>query len=58
MIGYESTPVRQIVAIVVSVQSKMAQKFYFEKVRNLSSPIDFSTSERMPGVLEYGVFLK
>ena len=43
VIGYESTPVKQIVAILRVSAEQDGQKIYFEKVECLSSPIDFST---------------
>ena len=43
VIGYESTPVKQIVAILRVSAEQDGQKIYFEKVEGLSSPIDFST---------------
>lgn len=41
VIGYESTPVKQIVAILRVSAEQDGQKIYFEKVEGLSSPIDF-----------------
>ena len=43
VIGYESTPVKQIVAILRVSAEQDGQKIYFEKVEGLSSAIDFST---------------
>ena len=43
VIGYESTPVKQIVAILRVSAEQDGQKIYFEKVEGLSFPIDFST---------------
>lgn len=46
VIGYESTPVKQIVAILRVSAEQDGQKIYFEKVEGLSSPIVFDV-ERM-----------
>lgn len=43
VIGYESTPVKQIVAIARVSAEQDGEKIYFEKIEGLSSPIDFST---------------
>lgn len=42
IIGYESTPVKQIVAIGRVIAEQDGEKIYFEKIEGLSSPIDFS----------------
>ena len=43
VIGYESTPVKQIVAIGRVSAEQDGEKIYFEKIEGLSSPIDFAT---------------
>lgn len=43
IIGYESTPVKQIVAIGRVSAEQDGEKIYFEKIEGLSSPIDFAT---------------
>ena len=43
IIGYESYPVKQIVAI-----GKDGEKIYFEKVEGLTSPIDYATLKGCP----------
>jgi 5-methylcytosine-specific restriction protein B len=43
VIGYESTPVKQIVAILRVSAEQDGEKIYFEKLEGLSSPIDFAT---------------
>ena len=48
VIGYESTPIKQIVAILRVSAEQDGQKIYFEKVEGLSSPIDFSTLKECP----------
>ena len=42
VIGYESTPVKKIVAILRVSREHAEERIYFEKVEGLSSPIDFS----------------
>ncbi len=43
IIGYESTPVKQIVALLKVSAEQDGEKIYFEKLEGLSNPIDFST---------------
>lgn len=43
VIGYESTPVKQIVALMRISAEQDGEKIYFEKLEGLSSPIDFAT---------------
>lgn len=43
IIGYESNPVKQIVAIGRVSAEQDGQQIYFEKVEGLSTPIDYST---------------
>ena len=43
VIGYESTPVKQIVAIFRVNAEQDGERIYFEKLEGLSSPIDFAT---------------
>ena len=43
VIGYESTPVKQIVAILRISAEQDGEKIYFEKLEGLTSPVDFST---------------
>ena len=43
IIGYESTPVKQIVAIGRVSAEQDGEKIYFEKIEGLSSPVDFAT---------------
>ncbi|MBP6874284.1 MAG: EVE domain-containing protein [Clostridia bacterium] len=43
IIGYESNPVKQIVAIGKVSAEQDGERIYFEKVEGLSSPIDYST---------------
>lgn len=48
IIGYESTPVKQIVAIGKVSAEQDGEKIYFEKVEGLSSPIDYATLRDCP----------
>jgi 5-methylcytosine-specific restriction protein B len=48
VIGYESTPVKQIVAIMRISAEQDGEKIYFEKLEGLSSPIDFATLKTCP----------
>ena len=43
VIGYESTPVKQVVALMRISAEQDGEKIYFEKMEGLSSPIDFAT---------------
>ena len=43
VIGYESTPVKQIVALLCISAEQDGEKIYFEKLEGLSSPIDYAT---------------
>lgn len=48
VIGYESTPVKQIVAVFRVSAEQDGQRIYFEKLEGLSSPIDFATLKSCP----------
>ncbi len=48
IIGYESNPVKQIVAIGKVSAEQDGEKIYFEKIEGLSSPIDYSTLKSCP----------
>ena len=41
IIGYESTPVKQVVAILEVTKEQDGERVYFKKVESLSYPIDF-----------------
>lgn len=43
VIGYECTPVKQIVAILRISAEQDGEKIYFEKLERLSTPVDFAT---------------
>lgn len=48
IIGYESTPVKQIVAIARVSAEQDGEKIFFEKIENLASPIDYTTVKGCP----------
>ena len=48
IIGYESYPVKQIVALCKVSAEQDGEKFYFEKVESLVSPIDYLTLHECP----------
>lgn len=57
VIGYESTPVKQIVAILRVSAEQDGQKIYFEKVEGLSSQIDFSTLKNAQNLRKWNISL-
>jgi len=48
IIGYESNPVKQIVAIGKISAEQDGEKIYFEKTEGLTSPIDYQTIKNCP----------
>ena len=48
VIGYESNPVKQIVAIGKITAEQNGEKLFFEKVEGLASPIDYATLKGCP----------
>ena len=48
IIGYESNPVKQIVAIGRVIAEQDGEKLFFEKVEGLTSPIDYATLKGCP----------
>lgn len=50
IIGYESTPIRQVVAILEVIKEQDEERIYFKKVESLSSPIDLSLLKACPGL--------
>jgi 5-methylcytosine-specific restriction protein B len=48
IIGYESKPVKQIVAIGKVSSEQDGEKIYFEKIEGLTSPIDYSALKSCP----------
>ncbi|MGN0648775.1 MAG: AAA family ATPase [Oscillospiraceae bacterium] len=56
IIGYESTPVKQIVAIGRVSAEQDGEKIYFEKIEGLSSPIDFAALKECPELAKMEYF--
>lgn len=50
IIGYESTPIKQVVAILEVTKEQDGERIYFKKVESLSSPIDFALLKACPGL--------
>ena len=48
VIGYESTPVKQIVALAKVCAEQNGEDIFFEKVEGLSAPIDYSALKDCP----------
>jgi len=48
VIGYESSPVKQVVAIARISKSQDGQNLFFEKTEGLSTPIDYQTLKDCP----------
>ncbi|MDD4518868.1 MAG: AAA family ATPase, partial [Limnochordia bacterium] len=48
VIGYESHPVKQVVALARIVQENDGEKIYFEKTEGLTIPIDYATLKECP----------
>ena len=48
VIGYESNPVKQIVALVKVGAANDGKKIYFEKTESLANPIDYQTLKECP----------
>ena len=48
LIGYESNPVKQIVALGRITSEQDGQKIYFEKTEGLANPIDYATLKDCP----------
>ena len=48
VIGYESNPVKQVVALVKVSAANDGQKIYFEKTESLANPIDYQTLKECP----------
>lgn len=50
IIGYESTPIKQVVAILEVTKEQDEERIYFKKVESLSSPVDFALLKACPGL--------
>lgn len=57
VIGYESYPVKQVVAIAKISAEQDGKNLYFEKVEGLSTPIDYKTLKDCPELEKMGYFL-
>lgn len=57
VIGYESTPVKQIVALMRISTEQDGEKIYFEKLEGLSSPIDFAALKECPELEKMEYFI-
>lgn len=55
VIGYESTPVKQIVAIFRVNAEQDGERIYFEKLEGFSSPIDFATLKACPELKKWNI---
>lgn len=57
IIGYESNPVKQVVALARITQENDGQNLYFEKVEGLGVPVDYLTLKEAPELerMEYFV---
>lgn len=56
VIGYESTPVKQIVALMRVAKENDGEKIYFEKTEGLSVPIEYSAIKDIPELSEMEYF--
>lgn len=57
VIGYESNPVKQIVAIARIYKENDGKKLYFEKVEGLALPIDYSVLKNCPELAHMEYFI-
>ena len=57
VIGYESTPVKQVVALCRVSRSNDGQKIFFEKTESLSSPVDYSVLKEIKELQESEYFV-
>lgn len=57
VIGYESNPVKQVVAIAKVIQENDGQEIYFQKIEGLSTPIDYSTLKECPELANMEYFI-
>ena len=56
VIGYESNPVKQIVALARVSAKQDGEKIYFEKIEGLANPIDYATLRACPELKEMEYF--
>lgn len=57
VIGYESTPIKQVVAIAKIPAQQDGKQIYFEKVEGLSSPIDYAALKQCPELEKMEYFI-
>ena len=57
VIGYESTPVKQVVALMRISAEQDGERIYFEKLEGLSSPIDFAALKECPELEKMEYFI-
>ena len=56
IIGYESTPVKQIVALFQISKEQDGERIYFKKIEHLAVPIDLATLQTQPELAEMEFF--
>lgn len=57
IIGYESSPVKQVVAIAKVSAKQDGERLYFEKVEGLATPIDYKTLRECPELEQMEYFV-
>jgi 5-methylcytosine-specific restriction protein B len=57
IIGYEATPVKQIVALCRITRENDGKNLYFEKVEGLSTPIEYSVIKDVPELQQMEFFV-
>lgn len=56
IIGYESTPVKQIVALFQIAKAQDGERIYFKKIEHLASPVDLSILQAQDELAEMEFF--
>ena len=56
IIGYETSPVKQIIALAKITKAHDGEKIYFEKTEGLENPIDYQTLRQCPELEEMEFF--
>ena len=57
VIGYESNPVKKVVAIAKIASEQDGKQLYFEKVEGLATPIDYQTLRKCPELKKMEYFV-
>ena len=57
VIGYESHPVKQVVAIAKVCQENDGKSIYFEKIEGLTTPVDYSVLKNAPELEKMEYFI-